>query len=83
MSKPAKGARLTGPARATMHADIRRRYLKGDTIREISEVVGRSYGFVHRALTDEAVPLRRRGGSARRVNTPPQPTEAQPMPVAV
>jgi Helix-turn-helix domain len=39
--------------------------LPGESIRSLSASTGRSYGFVHRILTDSGVDLRRRGGAAR------------------
>lgn len=38
-------------------------YRKGKSIREISETTGRSYGSVHRILSDAGVSFRSRGGS--------------------
>jgi hypothetical protein len=60
-----KGARITGPARATLTADLRRQYEKGESIRALADGTGRSYGFVHRLLVDAEVPLRGRGGATR------------------
>jgi transposase len=58
------------PARKQLKPDELRRvadqistaYLGGVSIRQISREVGRSYGFVHRALIDSGVTLRERGG---------------------
>ncbi|GAA1769831.1 helix-turn-helix domain-containing protein [Nonomuraea bangladeshensis] len=36
------------------------------SIRTIAEAVGKSYGFVHRVLTDADVTLRPRGGARKR-----------------
>lgn len=60
-----KGARITGPARDTLTADLRRKYEKGQSIRALADGTGRSYGFVHRLLVDADVPLRGRGGATR------------------
>jgi hypothetical protein len=60
-----KGARITGPARDNLAADLRKKYEKGQSIRALAEGTGRSYGFVHRLLLDAEVPLRGRGGATR------------------
>lgn len=60
-----KGARITGPARDKLAADLRKKYEKGQSIRALAEGTGRSYGFVHRLLLDAEVPLRGRGGATR------------------
>ena len=41
-------------------------YNEGRSIREIAQDTGRSYGFVHRVLTESEVALRGRGGPTRR-----------------
>lgn len=61
-----KGSRITGPARAKLTSQVRRRYEKGEPIRSIASSLGRSYGFVHRLLAEDSVPLRARGGATRR-----------------
>lgn len=60
-----KGARITGPARDKLAADLRKKYEKGQSIRALAEGTGRSYGFVHRLLSDADVQLRGRGGATR------------------
>ncbi|WP_182543088.1 helix-turn-helix domain-containing protein [Halosaccharopolyspora lacisalsi] len=47
-------------------ADLALRYADGASIRRLAESTGRSYGFVHRVLTESGVPLRGRGGAHRR-----------------
>lgn len=61
----AKGARITGNARANLTADLKKRYEKGASIRALASATGRSYGFVHRLLVDDHVVLRHRGGATR------------------
>ena len=61
-----KGARITGPARAKLATDLRKAYDKGRSIRELAETHGRSYGFVHRVLSESGVELRGRGGATRK-----------------
>lgn len=61
----AKGSRVTGHARAALAVDLKKKYDKGASIRELAEATGRSYGFVHRVLVDAGVQLRSRGGATR------------------
>ncbi|HEY0487573.1 MAG TPA: helix-turn-helix domain-containing protein [Mycobacteriales bacterium] len=61
----AKGRRVTGPERTNLAKDLTRRYAAGESIRALAEATGRSYGFVHRVLTESGATLRGRGGSTR------------------
>jgi hypothetical protein len=61
----AKGRRVTGNERASLARDLTRRYAAGESIRALAEATGRSYGFVHRVLTESGTSLRGRGGSTR------------------
>jgi hypothetical protein len=60
-----KGSRITGATRDKLGADLKRRYEKGASIRALAEATGRSYGFVHRLLSETGVQLRGRGGDTR------------------
>jgi hypothetical protein len=60
-----KGARITGGDRTKLAADLKRRYAGGASIRELAGETGRSYGFVHRMLSEAGVALRGRGGATR------------------
>jgi predicted transcriptional regulator len=60
-----RATRVTGEARATLARDLAARYRAGDSIRELAESTGRSYGFVHRLLGEAGVQLRGRGGATR------------------
>jgi predicted transcriptional regulator len=60
-----KGARITGPDRTKLSADLKKAYDKGRSIRELADTHGRSYGFVHRVLSESGVTLRGRGGATR------------------
>ena len=60
-----KGARITGSERAKLAADLKQRYSSGSSIRALAAETGRSYGFVHRMLTESGVALRGRGGATR------------------
>jgi hypothetical protein len=60
-----KGARITGGERNRLAADLKRRYGSGSSIRALAAETGRSYGFVHRILSESGVALRGRGGATR------------------
>ena len=60
-----KGARITGTQRDKLANDLKKKYEKGASIRALAEETGRSYGFVHRILTENEVSLRSRGGATR------------------
>ncbi|GAB3494589.1 helix-turn-helix domain-containing protein [Amycolatopsis cihanbeyliensis] len=59
---PEKGVRLTGPARAKLADDMRKVYERGATVREIATAMGRSYGSVHRLLTEAGTVFRAKTG---------------------
>lgn len=62
-----KHSRITGMRRAQVGAALARQYERGQSIREIAEAIGRSYGFVHRILGEQSdLVLRGRGGDPRR-----------------
>jgi helix-turn-helix protein len=60
-----KGSRVTGSERNSLAADLRHKYDAGSNIRSLAESTGRSYGFVHRILTESGAALRGRGGATR------------------
>ncbi|MER6735504.1 helix-turn-helix domain-containing protein [Streptomyces puniciscabiei] len=60
-----KGKWITGGAREKLAEVFAREYKEGRSIRAIAEAHDRSYGFVHRVLTEADVPLRTRGGDVR------------------
>ncbi|MGX1675964.1 helix-turn-helix domain-containing protein [Streptomyces sp. NPDC055400] len=60
-----KGKRITGAERDQLAAELKAAYEGGDSIRSIAESTGRSYGFVHRILTEAGATLRERGGAPR------------------
>ncbi len=66
MSTLRKGARITGTARNKLTTDVTKQYTKGQSIRELADAHGRSYGFVHRLLVESGVELRGRGGATRK-----------------
>jgi hypothetical protein len=59
-------ARVTGPDRSKLATSLAGRYEAGESIRSLAISTGRSYGFIHRILTEMGVTLRGRGGSPRR-----------------
>lgn len=61
-----KGARITGATREKLAVDLRKKYDSGKSIRTLAEESGRSYGFIHRILSESGVTLRGRGGPTRR-----------------
>lgn len=60
-----RGTRVTGAQRETLASEVRKQYESGDSIRDIAAATGRSYGFVHRILSENGVELRGRGGATR------------------
>jgi hypothetical protein len=49
-----------------MATDLKKRYDAGESIRSLATATGRSYGFIHRLLTENGVTLRGRGGATAR-----------------
>jgi predicted transcriptional regulator len=60
-----KGARITGSERSKLAGELKKSYEKGTSIRELADKHGRSYGFIHRVLSESGVQLRGRGGATR------------------
>ncbi|MFI0187011.1 helix-turn-helix domain-containing protein [Streptomyces sp. NPDC017082] len=65
-----KGKQITGAVREKLAREMKEQYEKGLSIRAIAEAHGRSYGFVHRVLSETDVPLRTRGGDRVAVRRP-------------
>jgi len=61
-----KGTRVTGADRSKLATDLKARYDAGESIRSLATATGRSYGFIHRILTETGVVLRGRGGATKR-----------------
>ena len=61
-----KGTRVTGEDRSRLATDLKNRYAAGESIRSLATATGRSYGFIHRILTETGVALRGRGGATRK-----------------
>jgi len=64
-----KGSRVTGDDRGKLAAELKEKYEGGQSIRLLAESSGRSYGFVHRILTESGATLRGRGGATRKKST--------------
>ncbi|RJK93781.1 helix-turn-helix domain-containing protein [Vallicoccus soli] len=60
-----KGARVTGDDRSRLAGELQEKYASGTSIRALAEETGRSYGFVHRILSESGTQLRGRGGATR------------------
>ncbi len=60
-----KGTRVIGVDRSRLGMQLSKRYDSGESIRSLAASTGRSYGFVHRLLTESGVELRRRGGATK------------------
>jgi hypothetical protein len=60
-----KGTRVTGVDRSKLATTLGKRYDSGESIRSLAASTGRSYGFVHRILSETGVTLRGRGGATR------------------
>ncbi len=65
MADLTKGRRVTGGDRSKLASDLRKRYEGGASIRELASDTGRSYGFIHRILSESGTTLRGRGGATR------------------
>ena len=82
MAKPLKkGTRVTEVDRSKLATSLGKRYDSGESIRSLAASTGRSYGFVHRILTETGVTLRGRGGATRRSKTKVS-VSAMPRPVS-
>jgi hypothetical protein len=58
--------RVTGPRRVELRRTLLRHYDSGVSIRDLMRATGRSYGFVHRLLTEAGATMRARGGARQR-----------------
>ena len=66
MDNESRGRRIVGEERMTLAESYVAKYSAGHSIRAIAEDSGRSYGFVHRVLTESGMELRARGGNTQR-----------------
>lgn len=60
-----KGKRIAGTDRDQVARELTEKYTAGASIRALAVETGRSYGWVHRVLTENNVPLRGRGNTKR------------------
>ncbi|WP_053799732.1 helix-turn-helix domain-containing protein [Streptomyces rimosus] len=56
---------MTGAAREKVSADLKEKDDSGASIPALTEETGRSYGVLHRVLSESGVTLRGRGGATR------------------
>ena len=70
IGNPKKHVKIVGADRAALAGELTKKYTRGASIRALAEETGRSYGFVHRILTENEVALRARGGAPRTGSTP-------------
>ena len=61
-----KGSRVTGGDRESLSGKLKSQYESGASIRALAAESGRSYGFVHRILSESGATLRGRGGATRK-----------------
>ena len=69
MTQLTKGIRVTGGDRDALAKTLKNKYDSGVSIRALAEESGRSYGFVHRILSESGTNLRGRGGATRGKST--------------
>lgn len=60
---------IKGLARQKLGAELKKAYDKGTSVRTLAQGCGRSYGFVHRLLTEAGTNMRSRGGPHSRSRT--------------
>jgi hypothetical protein len=58
--------RVTGADRSSLASKLATEYASGASIRALAEKNDRSYGFVHRLLSEKDVAFRGRGGATGR-----------------
>ncbi|MGW5401538.1 helix-turn-helix domain-containing protein [Streptomyces sp. NPDC003952] len=69
-----RGKWYGGADRRRIAAQLREWYEDGASIRDLAELTGRSYGFLHRLLLESGAILRGRGGdNTRNWRPPPAP----------
>lgn len=65
MTTPTKRRNITGDERENLATELAEKYQQGASLRALAEKCGRSYGFVHRLLSDAGAQLRARGGNTK------------------
>jgi hypothetical protein len=60
--------------RSSLADELRERYDAGESIRSLASSTNRSYGFVHRLLSESGATLRSRGGANRNKQSVPKPS---------
>jgi Helix-turn-helix domain len=65
MAQPGTASRVAPSERSKLLDDLKPRYESGESIRALAQSCGRSYGFVHRLLTEGGTTMRTRCGATR------------------
>lgn len=52
---------MRGADRATLATNLKTAYQTGSSVRDLAHQHRRSYGFIHKLLTEADTPMRRRG----------------------
>jgi hypothetical protein len=60
-----KNARVTGPAREKLAAQMRKKYERGATVRDLHAETGRSFGAIQKLLAEAGATMRPRGGARK------------------
>lgn len=71
MTTAPRSSRVVGDDREALASTLAAKYAAGASIRALAQENGRSYGFVHRLLSENEVTFRGRGGATRRPATAP------------
>ena len=66
MSELKKGTRIKGSYRVYLGRELVQKYESGESVRQLAESINRSYGFVHKLLSEAGVHFRGRGGARSR-----------------
>lgn len=65
MAQTGSASRIGTAERSSLLEQLKPRYEAGETVRALAQSCGRSYGFVHRLLTEGGTTMRTRGGATR------------------
>jgi hypothetical protein len=70
-----KYAQVRGEERRRVADDFAARYQRGESIRTLAASSNRSYGFVHRILSQSGVTFRARGGANSKPRNAERPSQ--------
>jgi hypothetical protein len=71
-----RGSKVEEDVRNQLGALLKPKYEAGASIRQLAEEAGRSYGFIHRILTEAEAEFRGRGGNTASKRLPYPQSEA-------